>query len=319
MRFRVLGMILGSLLAARTSSAQNLLANSQFNADVAHWDVDFAETGHFNFDPSRDADGSKASGSGALSSTYVSINGEATISQCVTGLSPGETIFWGTKLMFQAGQTRKGTAFMAMVFWSGGNCDGVSLGGYGGSDQETSDGRGIWLESGSIQTVPPGAHSGFAFVRLRKPDAGSVLTVNLDKTFVARMGSPLCNGEVPTLVGTPGPDELTGTPGTDIIAGLGGDDTIYGLAGDDVLCGGPGNDTIAGGSGDDLLLGEEDDDTLIGGKGDDYLDGGSGRDLLSGGPGDDGMDGGTGKDRCRGGIGSGDVADASCEKARSVP
>lgn len=54
----------------------------------------------------------------------------------------------------------------------------------------------------------------------------------------------LCNPNVATIVGTPGPDVLKGTEETDWITGLRGADVISGLGGDDVLCGGRGKDTI---------------------------------------------------------------------------
>ncbi|MCD4525606.1 calcium-binding protein [Nocardioides sp. cx-173] len=90
----------------------------------------------------------------------------------------------------------------------------------------------------------------------------------------------------PTMVGTPGSDELTGTSGPDVIDGLGGHDLIDGAGGDDVLCGGGGSDSLIGGDGDDSLYGELDGyvsleevgfwegDTLEGGPGDDLLDAG---------------------------------------------
>jgi uncharacterized protein len=87
-----------------------------------------------------------------------------------------------------------------------------------------------------------------------------------------------CDGLVPTITGTAGPDVLRGTDGVDVIMGLGGDDVIYGGNGADVLCGGAGNDRLVGENGDDVLLG---------GFGDDVLEGGNGSDRLVGGPGTD--------------------------------
>ncbi|MFQ1003957.1 ExeM/NucH family extracellular endonuclease [Modestobacter sp. SSW1-42] len=90
----------------------------------------------------------------------------------------------------------------------------------------------------------------------------------------------LCQGLVPTIVGTEGDDVLRGTNGRDVVMGLGGNDTITGGNGDDVLCGGAGNDTITGGNGDDVLLGGAGDDTLRGENGSDTLIGGAGTDVL---------------------------------------
>jgi Ca2+-binding RTX toxin-like protein len=112
--------------------------------------------------------------------------------------------------------------------------------------------------------------------------------------------STLCNGFVPTLVGTAGHDVLLGTEGDDVIAGLGGNDTIDGLEGDDIICGGPGHDVLSGGAGHDVLLGDEGNDTLSGGDGDDILFGGAGNDTLSGGPGIDLLFGEEGNDTLEG-------------------
>jgi uncharacterized protein len=90
----------------------------------------------------------------------------------------------------------------------------------------------------------------------------------------------LCQGRVPTIVGTEGPDVLTGTNGPDVIVGLGGNDVIRGGNGQDVICGGLGDDTIAGDNGDDVLLGGFGNDRISGGNGNDRLVGGPGNDIL---------------------------------------
>lgn len=97
--------------------------------------------------------------------------------------------------------------------------------------------------------------------------------------------APTCDGQVPTIVGTEGDDELTGTPGNDVIAALGGGDTIDGGAGNDVICGDAGPDEIDGGEGTDRLFAgsnglvpvfesepEPAGDSVVPGPGDDYVD-----------------------------------------------
>jgi uncharacterized repeat protein (TIGR01451 family) len=88
-------------------------------------------------------------------------------------------------------------------------------------------------------------------------------------------GSPVtCFGSVPTIIGTPGNDDILGTSGDDVIVGLGGND---------VIDGGEGNDKICGGDGDDHLYGGRGNDSLAGGDGSDVVDGGSGTNTLKGG------------------------------------
>jgi CSLREA domain-containing protein len=99
----------------------------------------------------------------------------------------------------------------------------------------------------------------------------------------------LCLGRPVTIVGTPGPDDLSGGLGRDVFLGLGGDDVFQGSLDDDRACGGNGDDRLIGGPGDDrstgnggndVLLGEGGDDLLIGGLGADVCRGGGGRDII---------------------------------------
>ncbi|HEV2755054.1 MAG TPA: calcium-binding protein [Actinomycetota bacterium] len=89
----------------------------------------------------------------------------------------------------------------------------------------------------------------------------------------------MCWGQIPTIVGTNGRDDLRGTRGADVIVAGRGADTISGARGDDHVCAGGGDDVLAGGGGRDRLLGGAGDDTLAGGTGYDfavYVDSASG-------------------------------------------
>ena len=72
----------------------------------------------------------------------------------------------------------------------------------------------------------------------------------------------LCNGLVPTIVGTSARDVLTGTSGDDVIVGLEGNDTIRGGGGNDSICGGAWGDVLRGGPGNDYLDGGDGNDTV---------------------------------------------------------
>ena len=63
-------------------------------------------------------------------------------------------------------------------------------------------------------------------------------------TNVVVGSTPICKGELSTIVGGDGADRLVGTAGRDVIAAGGGNDVIAGLGGDDLICGGPGTDTL---------------------------------------------------------------------------
>ena len=119
--------------------------------------------------------------------------------------------------------------------------------------------------------------------------------------FSGNVFAELCNGKVPTIVGTDSDDTLLGTSGVDVIVGLGGNDTITGFGGDDTICGGAGYDTIDGGAGNDFIKGGPDDDLIFGNDGADVIRGSRGNDTIDGGAGDDSIYGGVGDDIIKGG------------------
>lgn len=62
--------------------------------------------------------------------------------------------------------------------------------------------------------------------------------------FCLNLNGDLCNGQLPTIPGTDGDDDIMGTPGDDIILGFAGNDIIEGGGGTDSICSGPGNDRV---------------------------------------------------------------------------
>jgi Ca2+-binding RTX toxin-like protein len=73
---------------------------------------------------------------------------------------------------------------------------------------------------------------------------------------VASAQAVTCFGAAPTILGTPGDDQIVGTEGDDVIVGLGGVDFIESLGGNDKVCGGDDPDVITPGAGDDEVDGE---------------------------------------------------------------
>ena len=146
---------------------------------------------------------------------------------------------------------------------------------------------------------------------------------------------PMCRGELATIVGTVGNDDIVGTPKADVIVGGRGTDSIYGGAGDDIICGGrsgvrveegenvpqslsggPGDDVIVGGPGGDAIGDTKGMDVLLGRGGGDFLSvddrgpsrdgdvlrGGAGPDQLWSDRGTDSLYGGRGDDVLQGGL-----------------
>src|SRR4051794_40532678 len=96
-----------------------------------------------------------------------------------------------------------------------------------------------------------------------------------------------CLGEIATIVGTSGDDDLTGTPGPDVVSLGSGDDVFDGLGGDDLVCTSAGMDKVDVGAGNDRVYGDgvPGDDEIRTGEGEDwvFVNGG----VISTGPGKD--------------------------------
>jgi len=118
-----------------------------------------------------------------------------------------------------------------------------------------------------------------------------------------------CNGQTPTIVGTPDRDIITipEDQGPQVVMALGGNDVIYGSSGDDVICGGDGADIIYGKDGNDTIYGESGSDRIMGGNGDDTISGGDGTDTLEGDAGDDHIYGDASADTLLGNDGNDDL------------
>jgi Ca2+-binding RTX toxin-like protein len=109
----------------------------------------------------------------------------------------------------------------------------------------------------------------------------------------------LCQGQVPTHVGSAVAETMSGTPSADVFLMMGGSDTIKAGGGNDTVCAGPGSDRVLGGVGDDNVKGGPGDDTLSGDVGSDRLVGGPGTDTTRGAR---GARFGTDRDYCSGEI-----------------
>jgi Ca2+-binding RTX toxin-like protein len=102
---------------------------------------------------------------------------------------------------------------------------------------------------------------------------------------VIRFSPVRCQGLIPTITGTFGPDVISGTAGVDVIVALSGNDTVSTLGGNDVVCAGDDNDNVNLGAGNDQAYGQNGNDVLAGTGGNDRLDGGNNSDRLLGGTG----------------------------------
>ena len=115
----------------------------------------------------------------------------------------------------------------------GGNGDDSLDGGAG--DDVLDGGNGVDTLDGSFQNDSCDDAEIASSCETQSQDGEDEADPNDDGTSVA---PPLCNGLVPSIVGTPGNDVLVGTFADDVIVGLAGDDTITGASGNDSICGG---------------------------------------------------------------------------------
>ena len=129
------------------------------------------------------------------------------------------------------------------------------------------------------------------------PGSNSVLGGDGDDRIV---GGSL-TGEIDTLYGGYGDDEVRGAAGDDYVRGNAGADLIVAGDGLNFVIGDGGRDDMRGGAGIDYMTGGAGDDVMLGGGAFDNLDGGRGGDEISGQAGGDSLYGRAGEDVLRGG------------------
>jgi Ca2+-binding RTX toxin-like protein len=160
--------------------------------------------------------------------------------------------------------------------------------------ERRSTGVTITVDGGAPKTNPRWTGSianNWALSIGGKPKCDGGVTVGCDY-FVGSIdwitvSRPECQGEVATITGTGGADDLVGTSDRDVIVANGGADQIRGGGGNDLICAGRGPDHVQAGAGGDRVYGQGGNDALEGNRGNDLLSGGSGFDSGRGGQGSD--------------------------------
>lgn len=191
---------------------------------------------------------------------------ENTVSQTVTGLTPGEALTLKFNHAFRAAAATGGVE----VLWNGVVVKTVTAG------------TTALAAAGAVTVTAIDGNNVLAFRAIGAADnQGSVI----DNITLTRTGG------ADQLIGGAGQDRLEGGAGNDTLLGGDGDDVstfyvaagagnttgaagLYGGVGDDVLDGGAGNDTLSGGTGNDSYLfraGSGNDSVAIGGGQDDLI------------------------------------------------
>ncbi|MFH7028711.1 MAG: hypothetical protein ACHBN1_25785 [Heteroscytonema crispum UTEX LB 1556] len=144
--------------------------------------------------------------------------------------------------------------------------------------------KGQWETSGIVEV--PGTGSGLSSYLFDVQAHTVTGTAALNGNYVEGGQLILTVPVKPTLVGTPGNDNLFGGNGDDVIDGLAGNDNIYGGEGNNILLGGAGDDTLFAGTGNDQFDGGEGNNTFYGGEGKNIFIAGAGNDVAYAGTGD---------------------------------
>jgi hypothetical protein len=184
------------LLPWQRAAAQNLVTNPGFDTSVAGWGPAAPPP---TWDGTRDADGNPSSGSAQTQNFGgVLLTCFPLLTQCVTGLVPGQTYEFGGKVFIPPGQIDpmlgpvQGSGQVEVVVSTLPNCGSPAFGGPAGPATTTT---GTWFESSGFFTVPPGVDS----VQLQGVTCHTLgngtLLVNFDDMFL----QPAPVGVVPTL------------------------------------------------------------------------------------------------------------------------
>ena len=148
------------LLPWQHAAAQNLVTNPHFDTSVAGWGPVAPPP---TWDGTLDADGNPSSGSARTqNSGGVLLTCFPLLSQCVTGLVPGQTYEFGGKVFIPPGQLGPGFVPVAgsgqvqAVISTLPACGSPAFGGPSGPATTTT---GMWFESTAFITIPPGVDS----------------------------------------------------------------------------------------------------------------------------------------------------------------
>jgi hypothetical protein len=187
--FRLSLTLVGTVLLATVSApgltAQNLIANSEFDIDTDAWEV-FGVVSSLEWDTIDHDSCGDASGSALGTSLNALPNYTQPFATCVSGIVPGVTYSFGADLRFPTGQATTGSAVIYPVWYDGvPDCDGTSI--PGGENSEpvlTTATPGIWVRSSHDGiTAPPGALQLQLRVQLSKVQAQD-LALRFDGVYV---------------------------------------------------------------------------------------------------------------------------------------
>jgi len=163
------------LFFASTASAQNWVANGNFDSNVGSWIIEDAGAS-IVFDA---AFGNPAPGSMRITNSVPNQNTAAGVVQCLGEVTVGKQYSWGGRMFIPSGQNRTGRAMLGLRWRTGPGCTGTSL------DQPRL--QTTLLDTWDLKTendaAPPGAVSVQYVFFPSKVEAGGSLIAYFDNIF----------------------------------------------------------------------------------------------------------------------------------------
>jgi hypothetical protein len=207
MNHRLAVPVFALLLAAgaASSSAQNLLANPNFDVSLGGWQTGGSGSVSVTWDGTRDAEGSPHSGSAKGLVQAPVVNGiSGIVSQCVA-LAPGVSYVFGGKIFIPEGQAVSGSAFFIAIPFGTPDCSGPPPPS-AFIPTPAVTGVGHWIES----TGTTGGAASVLFGAYLAPDSGGAFQANFDD-LVVQPGAPRCQADGQTLCVGAGRFQVTAT------------------------------------------------------------------------------------------------------------
>lgn len=166
------------LLQGAAATAQNLLANGNFDSGVSGWSVESEGAVVLAWDGSI---GSPNPGSARISNIHPGGGQGAGINQCGGAVTAGKLYNWGGRVFLPGGQTRSGDLNIGLRWWTAPGCTGTTL----NQPRLASSAQNTWTTLTKTNDPAPAGAASVQFVAFpSKVEAGGALVGNFDSFFI---------------------------------------------------------------------------------------------------------------------------------------
>jgi hypothetical protein len=185
----IVGIALIAVAANAPAAAQNLVANSRFDTDIAGWAHVFGSgTAEWSA-----VDAASAATSGSLRSTCTepAAGGRVMFGTCVT-VHGGAEYQASADVLIPTGQSRNGGVYIGVGYFASADCTGLQIG-----DRifATVDPPGTWGHPSGPTTAPESAQSARVLAIVAKDEVGGAFVAHVDNVV---LGGPAATS-VPAL------------------------------------------------------------------------------------------------------------------------